>query len=214
MPIGVIAIYLLLMSLKEHKNIFKTSRRMVATTPVFFGTLIGIFLIIAGTWILGLEQHSTVFHNAIMATLTLSGLFFFFLTTGLYKGVKLQDDLGKITDKIKFKRFPDWPEFACEFPVLEGEGILGFILGIIAAIALAALLAVLLWFLSFTLWALLLCLVAVIYWIFFRALRFVFRHAAICSGSLWASIKYGLGYTALYSCSIYGIIFALHYLVH
>lgn len=202
------------MSPKEHKNFFKTSRRLIATSPVFFGSLLVLLLIVAGIWILGLERHSTLFHNAVIDTLTLSGVFFFFLTTGLYQGFKLQDNLGKITDKIKFKKFPDWPEFCCEFPMLEGEGILGFILGIIIAVALAALLAVVLWFLSFTIWAFLLCIVAALYWIFFRALRFVFRHAAQCRGSLWASVRYSLGYTALYSCSIYGIIFALHYLVH
>lgn len=176
--------------------------------PVFTLSLLIVLVIITGVWLLGLKQHSTVFHNALLSMATLSFAFFLFLSAGLYQGFKLKDDLGKVTDRINFKNLPDWP--GMDLPVFDGDGIFGLLAGIILGI----LALVLLYFLGILVWILSLLLFALLYRMFFRGLRYVFRHGNRCKGQLKFSVIYGMGYTALYSCWIYGIIFALHYFVH
>ncbi|GAA4371648.1 hypothetical protein GCM10023186_00290 [Hymenobacter koreensis] len=60
-------------------------------------------------------------------------------------------------------------------------------------------------------WVVFLVFAAMLYWIFFRALRLVFRHSAECKGQLGKSIRYGLIYTLLYNGWLYSIILLGHY---
>lgn len=192
----------------EQKQIHKPRRKLVIARPVFILTLVTMLVIITGVWLSGLKQHHPVFHNALFSTGAISIVFFTLLSAGLYQGVKLRDDLGKITDRINFKKLPDWP--GIDLPIFDGDGIFG----LLAAIILGILALVLLYFLGILVWMLTLLLCALLYRIFFRGLRYVFRHGSRCKGQLNYSVLYGIGYTVLYSCWIYGIIFALHYLVH
>jgi len=74
-------------------------------------------------------------------------------------------------------------------------------------------LMVFMWLFSALMWTMVLVFVAMLYWIFFRALRLVFKNSNKCKGNLASSAAYGIGYTILYNFWIYGIILAAHYLV-
>ncbi len=194
---------------------FKSNARLVTSKTVFYITIIVAVLTILSIWLLGLGSHRTLFANSLLSTTILSGAFFLFLTVGLYNGIKLKDDLGKITDKIRLHKPPDLSgmDFKPDLPDGDGEGCLGAILAILAWILAAILVLVLIWLLSNLLWAMVLVFAAMLYWIFFRALRFVFRHARECKGRLLPSLGYAITYTLLYNSWIYGIILAAHYLV-
>ena len=187
----------------------------LTTKSAFVISIIVIFLTIIGVWLFGVGSHHTVYENSILSTTILSISFFLFITYGLYKGVKLRDDLGRITDKVKFNNLPDVSggfEFPEEIPD-AGEGIGGVILGIIAWLAFSILLLILIWFFGVVLWTMILVFAAMLYWIFYRALRLVFKHSGKCKGKLMLSAGYGFVYTILYNFWIYALLLAGHYLI-
>ncbi len=189
----------------------RPKRKLIIATPAFILSLLSGLVIITGIWLLGLKEHSTLYHNALLSTGTLSFGFFLFLSIGLYQGIKLKDELGDITHKISFGKYRDFSFNLLELPDVAGEGLIGIIVCIIAVVVLSALLTFLLWLLGNVLVVFFLLLTAGLYRVFFRGLRYVFRHGVQCRGRLQRSIIYGLGYTGLYSCWIYGLIFVLHY---
>ena len=69
----------------------------------------------------------------------------------------------------------------------------------------------LIWLVGAVLWTGILIFAAMLYWVFFRALRFVFQNANRCRGRWAASIGYGGGHAGLYTCWVDAIILAAHY---
>ena len=150
----------------------------------------------------------------MLSTSLLSVAFFLFLAVGLYNGIKLKDDIGKITDKFKIEKLPDLSGFESPFDISDAaEGIVGVLLGILAWILFSILIVLIIWLFGALLWPMILVFAAMLYWIFFRALRLVFKNSNKCRGDLVASIIYGIGYTLLYNFWIYGILLATHYLI-
>jgi hypothetical protein len=176
-------------------------------------TIVVIVLTILSIWRFGLGQHRTIFENSILSTSILSVAFFLFLTVGLYKGIKLKDDIGKLTDKLKASNIPDLGNAATGGEFLDfGDGIEGIILSIINWVVVTILITLFFWLFGAIVWTGIIVFIAMLYWIFFRALRLVFKNSNKCKGDLKTSIAYGLGYTTLYNFWIYGIILATHYL--
>jgi hypothetical protein len=170
-------------------------------------------LTILSIWLFGLGQHRTIFENSILSTSILSVAFFLFLTIGLYKGIKLKDDIGKLTDKLEPSKIPNLAEASSggDF-IMVGDGIEGVILSIFVWLFVTILIAVFLWLFGAVLWTGIIVFMAMLYWIFFRALRLVFKNSNKCKDNLTTSVAYGLGYTTLYNFWIYGIILSTHYL--
>ena len=84
-------------------KIVKT-RKIIDSKNVFIITLLVIVLTILSVWFYGIGTHKTVIENSLISTSILSFAFFLFITIGLYKGIKLKDTVGKITDKIDTKK--------------------------------------------------------------------------------------------------------------
>lgn len=177
-------------------------------------TIVVLVLTLLSIWLFGLGQHRTIFENSLLSTTILSIAFFLFLTMGLYNGIKLKDDIGRITDQINSKVQPKITgrfNIAPDFPDI-GEGIVGILMGIVLWILFSIALLLIMWLFSALLWTMVLVFAAMLYWIFFRAVRLVFKNSNKCKGNLPASAAYGVGYTILYNFWIYGIILAAHYL--
>ena len=194
----------------------RIERKYLTTKKVFVITIIVIVLTILAIWLFGLGRHSTLFENSMLSTTILSIAFFLFLTISLYNGVKLKDDLGKITDKIKKSSMPDmsWVDFSgADVLDIADDGIGGIIIGILSWLFVAILVVFFIWFFGAILWGLVLVFSAMLYWIFFRAIRLVFKNANKCKNDLIKSIYYGVIYTVLYNFWIYGIILVSHYFI-
>ena len=192
-----------------------TTKKLITTRTLFTVSIFVIILTVLAIWLFGLGQHRTIFINSILSTTILSTAFFLFLSVGLYKGIKLKDDIGKITDKIKVDDIPilsNGLDFPSEIPGIE-EGILGAIFGIILWIIISVFILFFLWVFGAIVSAMVLVFIAMLYWIFFRALRLVFKNSNKCKGDLKTSILYGIGYTTLYNFWIYSMILATHYLI-
>lgn len=200
--------------MKQNPTINSSKERLVTAKSVFTISLIVTVLTVLSIWLFGLGRHRTIFINSILSTSILSLSFFLFLSVGLYKGIKLKDNVGKITDKLKIK-IPDISqglEFSGGMSDI-GEGIEGVFLGILFWLLFSVILLIFIWFFGAIFWTMIVFFIAMLYWIFFRALRLVFKNSAKCKNDLTKSAKYGLAYTLLYIFWIYGIILATHYLV-
>ncbi len=189
--------------------------RLIESKAVFKISLLVAALTIIGVYFWGLGQHHTFFENSIISTTILSLVFFLFITVGLYRGVKLKDNLGQITnEKIGISATLDSApnlEHSDGFDIDVGEGIGGIIIGIILWILWAILMALLLWIFSNVILIVMVTFAAMLYWIFFRALRLVFKNSNKSKGDIMNSIRYGLTYTFLYNFWIYGIFMLTEY---
>ncbi len=200
--------------MKQPDSISPFRRRLITAKTVFTVSLIVILLTILSVWLFGLGMHRTVFANSILSTSLLSLSFFLFLAVGLYNGIKLKDDMGKITDKIKLSKIPNLGELAPATDLLTvGDGLEGILLSIFLWIVMTILLLIFLWLFGAVLWSGILVFIAALYWIFFRALRLVFKNSNRCKGNLATSVGYAFSFTALYIFWVYVIIISTHYLI-
>lgn len=187
--------------------------RLIKTKDVFTISLIVTALTILGVYFWGLGQHNTFFENSIISTTILSVAFFCFITIGLYKGVKLKDNLGQIiSDYKKFDTSNFASNVASSGTIEVGEGFGGIILSILLWIVMAIVFAVILWIFSTILIVIVLAFIGMLYWVFFRALRLVFKNSNKSKGNMLESMKWGITYTTLYNFWIYGIFILTTYL--
>lgn len=189
---------------------------LVSSRSVFKISLWVAALTVLGVYFWGLGTHHTFFENSILSTTILSMAFFSFITVGLYHGVKLKDDLGKVIDKFHPQSIGD---VSTNLPTVEspiepidiGEGIAGIILSILLWILMAVVFAAALWIFGNVLTIIFLVFIAMLYWIFFRALRLVFKNSNKTKGDVLYSIRIGLMYTVLYNFWIYAIFILTEY---
>jgi hypothetical protein len=186
---------------------------LVGTKDIFIVTMIVITITVIGVYLWGLGHHHTFYQNSIISTTILSVAFFLYVTAGLYKGTKLKDNVGRIIQKERITRDVSVGiDFSSVEPVSVGEGIGGIIISILLWILMAVFFSLLLWLLSNVFVIVILAFAGMLYWIFFRALRLVFKNSNTCKGSLLESMKWGFTYTVLYNFWIYGIIMMTTYL--
>lgn len=110
-----------------------------------------------------------------------------------------------VTGSLDVPRFDD-----LEFPD-TGDDLIGIIISIVLWILVSVVLLTVLFFLANVIWAVLLVLGLIIYWVFYRALRQAFIKSRICKGNILKSIGYGFVYTVLYTGWIFGIIWSSKY---
>jgi hypothetical protein len=190
---------------------------LIQSKSVFTISLIVTGITILGVYFWGLGTHRTLYENSIISTTILSIAFFSFLAISLYRGVKLKDNLGIVNEN--YRKFSLHFEMPFDIPgtgAIEagaegcGEAIISFFLWIFVAIAVVALL----WVFGNILIIAVMAFIAMLYWIFFRALRLVFKNSNKSKGDLMASMKTAVLYTVLYNFWIYGILVVTHYLKH
>lgn len=172
-----------------------------------------IVLTILAVYFWGLGSHRTFYQNSLISTTTLSIFFFVFISAGLYKGVHVEGN-----HELDFSISDATPDFTVDLlpstdgPIDFGDGIAEAIAAILLWIFAAILFAVLLWLLSAIMGAVVTIFSFMLYWIFLRALRLVFRNSLRCKGKLFDSVTTGLTYTILYNFWIYAIFIITEYL--
>lgn len=190
-------------------------RAFLETKLLCYSTLGIIILVILSIWLSGTASHRSLFQNSILSTSILAVAFFLFISLGLYYGLKLKDNIGHVLTKERIKKLsdktPEISSFDFDGPAV-GDGIGGIILSIVLWILFSIVLIFLLYFLGVFFWAVILLFAAMLYWIFFRALRLVFKNSRHCKGQLLRSLSFGFFYSFLYVSWIYGIIFLVNYL--
>lgn len=194
----------------------KLPRKYFLETKVLsYSTLAIIILVIVYVWLSGKGDHRSLFQNSLLSTSILAGAFFLFISLGLYYGFKLKDNVGSILNKERIKKYSDKTPGIDSFdfdPPAVGEGIGGAILSMVVWFLFSILLIFLSYFLGIFFWSAILFLAAMLYWIFFRALRHVFKNSGKCKGDIVKSFGLGFLYSFLYIFWIYGIIFLINYI--
>lgn len=188
--------------------------RLLSAGNVAIVSCVVVSLTTVAVWLFGLGQHRSLFANSLISTTILFAAFFLFITVGLYHGVKLRDDVGRLTDRISRKHFPGTSglESLPSFDGHDSGGILGILAAIVMAVVVAILAIFVIWLVGAVLWTGILIFAAMLYWVFFRALRLVFKNSNRCRGQLGASLGQGLWHASLYTVWIYAVIYAAHYL--
>ena len=186
-------------------------RILIDSKKIFTISLIIIAITVLCVWFYGIGKHKTIIENSLISTSILSIAFFLFITISLYNGTKLKDSVGKLTDTFDAKKLNFLKEingdsfFGNSLPEI-GEGIGGIIASIIFWILATIIISYLFFALGAIIWMSILIFLAMLYWVFFRALRLIFKKSAECSGNIERSVFYGITYTLLYNFWIYGII--------
>lgn len=191
------------------------SIRFITTKTIILITILVVITVIGETYYFNIKSHHSLYHNALLMLSSLSIALFISIASGLYYGIKLKDNIGNLTDHIDSKKLPDFgggvPDISTAMEGLGGiaEGLGGFLFAILAAFVLI----LLAWFFILSSWFLIIFLSAILYWVYFRALRLVFKHSAFCKGNIRSSMKYGLIYSFFYTSWAFAIIFTLHFFV-
>jgi len=152
-----------------------------------------------------------MFENSLLSTTILSISFFLFISIGLYNGITIKDNIGELQQENIFFQRNTCIDSDVDSPEV-GDGIIGIILSIFLWFIISMIASYLLWAFETILWITILNFIGILYWIFFRALKLVFKKSVICRGNFSKSILYGISFTILYNFWIYGIIFMTQHL--
>lgn len=190
-------------------------RYFLKTKLLSYSTLAVIVLVILSVWLSGKDHHRSLFQNSILSTSILAGVFFLFISLGLYYGLKLKDNVGNILNKERIKKYSDKTPGIDGFdfdPPSVGDGIGGAIISVVLWLIFSIVLIFFSYFVGLFFWSAILFLAAILYWIFFRVIRQVFKNSRQCKGNIVKSMGFGFFYSFLYISWIYGIIFIINYI--
>lgn len=161
-------------------------------------------LTILFVWLFSLGKHKTLFENTITSSWILTTVLFQFLFIALFKGFKLKEDVGVIWKKIPFEK--DNTGFS--FTGISADSELEAIFYLIFAIPF---IIVLILNATIFVWSSILIFIAILYWVFYRAIKFALRKSLICKDNIFKSVLYSSLFTFIYSAWFYLIILGVHY---
>lgn len=185
----------------------KANQTYLKGKSVFIISLLVIGITILTVYLTGINYNRSLTTNLYLSLVIIAIALFLFMTYGLYTGIGLIDNFPK------FRNFQRGDILGHTGPGLDtpsvdmGEGIAGVILSIILWVAMTILMIVLLIVLEAVFWFSLFILLAMLYWVFFRAFKFVFNKSKDTKGDIGISAGYSLTYTFLYVGWIFGIVY-------
>ena len=154
--------------------------------------------------------HRAILNNAIISLTVLWISFFLFVTIGLFNGFDVRDDLSHKL-QIKWRgtglNLDTYSLSESPFSIDVGDGLEGVLVSIVLWIVATIVFLLFLILMEFVLWATLLALVMLIYWVLIRAMKLIFSKSQECQNDLPKSIYYALVYTTLYVGWLYGVIY-------
>lgn len=169
--------------------------------------MIVIGITILTVYLTGINYNRSLTSNLYLSLGIIATTLFLFMTYGLYKGMGLIDNFPK------FRNFRKGDIIGHTAPTFDtpgisvGDGISGLIISILCWIGVTILFIVLLVVLEAVFWFSIFIILAMLYWIFFRALKFVFNKSTETKGDIGISAMYSLAYTILYTGWIFGIVY-------
>ncbi|WP_431157813.1 hypothetical protein [Winogradskyella poriferorum] len=185
----------------------KTKQPYLKGKSVFIVSLFVIGITVLTVYLTGINYNRSLTSNLYWSLGIIATALFLFMTYGLYTAIGLIDDFPK------FQKFEGGNIIGNASPTFDipsidvGDGIGGLLLSIVLWIIMSILFVVLLVVLEAVFWFSLFIILAMLYWIFFRALKFVFSKTKDTRGDLGISAVYALTYTLLYVGWIFGIVY-------
>lgn len=185
----------------------KTQQNYLKGKSVFTVSLFVIGITIVTVYLTGINYNRSLTSNLYLSLGIIAIALCLFMTYGLYKGVGIIDDFPKVRN-LKAENFSSDISSHIDIPSVSiDDGIGGFVLSILLWIVMTILFIVLLTVLEAVFWFSIFILLAMLYWVFFRALKFVFSKSSDTKGDIGISTVYSMIYTLLYTGWIFGIIY-------
>ena len=176
----------------------KPSKIYLKGKSVFIVSMLVIVVTALTVYFTGINSHKTITNNFYISLGIIASVLFVFLSYGLYKGIAIEDNFPKLKG-FEFRKNFSKHLTPSEISIIEvREGIAGIILSIVLWIVISIVLIILFIVLETVVWFSVALILAMLYWVFFRALRLVFSKAATIENNLIKSISYAFGYTILY----------------
>ena len=185
----------------------KAEKTYLKGKSVFIVSLLVIGITILTVYLTGENYNLTITGNLYLSLSIIGTTLFLFMTYGLYYGIGLKDNFPK------FREFKTGDLIAQsgttpDLPSMEvGDGIGGLIMSILLWIGMTILIFILLTLLEAFFWISIFIILAMLYWIFFRALRLVFSKSKDTKGDIGISAIFSLTYSVLYLGWIFGIVY-------
>lgn len=185
----------------------KAKQTYLKGKSVFKVSLFVIGITILTVYLTSENYNRTVTSNLYLSLTVIGTALFLFMTYGLYKGIGLTDNFPKFRE-FKTSELLTNSGNDVDLPSVDiGDGIGGVIMSILLWIAMTIILFFLLILLEAVFWISIFIILTMLYWIFFRALKFVFSKSKDTQGDIGISTIYSLAYTALYLGWIFGIVY-------
>lgn len=185
----------------------KAKQTYLKGKSVFTVSLVVVGLTILTVYLTGENYSRTITSNLYLSLSIIGTALFLFMTYGLYTGVGLTDDFPKFRNFKTGEFFPN-SGTTPDVPGIEVDGgIAGLVMSVILWIGMTILAFVLLILLEAVFWISIFIILAMLYWVFFRALKLVFSKSKHTQGDIGSSAIYSLVYTALYLGWIFGIVY-------
>ncbi|NRD24880.1 hypothetical protein HNV10_16620 [Winogradskyella litoriviva] len=185
----------------------KNKKEYLKGKSVFIVSLLVIGITILTVYLTGENYNRNVTSNLYLSLSIIGTVLFLFMTYGLYKGIGLKDNFPKFRE-FKTGDFIAQSGTAPDLPSIEvGDGIGGLIMSILLWIGMTIIIFLLLILLEAFFWISIFIILAMLYWVFFRALKFVFSKSTETKGDIGISAIYSLTYTILYLGWIFGIVY-------
>ena len=185
----------------------KAEKTYLKGKSIFIVSLLVIGVTILTVYLTGENYNRTVTANLYLSLSIIGTTLFLFMTYGLYYGIGLKDNFPKFRE-FKTGDFIAQSGTTPDLPSIEvGDGIGGLIMSIVLWIVMTILIFVLLILLEAFFWISVFIILAMLYWIFFRALKLVFSKSKDTKGHIVISTIYALTYSVLYLGWIFGIVY-------
>jgi hypothetical protein len=183
-------------------NIRKKRYPIVNAKIVTLLSFLTILLTLALVFLIG---HKTVFLRLEITLAIISICLFIFLFTGLYIGIRIQHEpIFKEKWRPLKSKWDTADLFSLDtFGITLGEGIIGILLSMLLWIVLSIAIIILLIIIANMLWGVIFILGVMLYWLFYKAYRYVFKKSRLCRHRIGLSLKYSLLFTILYTGWIY-----------
>lgn len=185
-------------------------KNLINAKTAFYLFLFTMAVVIVLVWLTGMNIHRTLIANSFYSLSIITFLFFAFVTTGLFKGIGLKDNYERKKTKTELVEpsgimgdIPDSPVSVDDF---ASEGIGGILLGILFWIGVTLLLVMFTFLFETIILSGIIFLTGMLYWVFYRATRLVFRYSRLTRNNLSLSLWIGLKYSFLYSGWMYLVI--------
>ncbi len=176
---------------------------------LFILFLVTIIVVSITVFVTGIDIKRSIYFNTFITISILSFCFFAFLFISLYFGIRIKETVGNLSKQVQIFNVGsptidlDFPDFADDFE----SGVAAIILWLGATISII----LLFFFFETILWGGIVIISAGLYWIFYRATKFVFRKNIMCKNNLLKSLSQSFLYTFMYSSWIYGCVFVVYY---
>ena len=174
---------------------------------IFIVSLLVIATTVLTVYLTGINYNRSLTSNLYLSLAIIAIALFLFMTYGLYKGIGVIDNFPKFREFKTENIFIESGELPEISSVDVGEGIGSLIVSILIWIGMSVLFIFLCIVLEAFLWFSIFIISAMLYWVFFRALKFVFSKSKDTKGDIGISGIYSLAYTLLYVGWIFGIVY-------